>query len=105
MERTLKELRNRGYLAEKVEQRLPIPGKYVTRDFLGFIDIIAVSKTQIVGVQATSGSNHANHREKILAESRYLVWKEAGAAVLLMSWAKKGPRGKRKTWQLREDWL
>jgi len=116
MQRTLKEMRDRGYLAEKVEQRLPIPGKFVTRDFLNFIDIIAVlpdgaisngitEAGRIVGVQTTSGTNHANHRDKILAEPKYQAWKQAGGLVLLMSWAKRGPRGKRKLWEAREEWL
>src|SRR5215475_9742757 len=88
MQRTLKEMRDRGYLAEKVEQRLPIPGKFVTRDFLNFIDIIAVGSVngsfRIIGIQTTSGTHHADHKEKILAEPKYKVWKSTGAEVLLM---------------------
>lgn len=105
--RSLKHLRNQGYLAEKVEQRLPIPGKFVTRDLFNFIDIVAVHPELklIIGVQATSGSNMAKRRSKIDAEPRARAWKLAGGFIRLHGWAKKGARGERKLWTLREEEL
>lgn len=56
--RALAEWRQRGYRAEKVEQRLPIPGKFVTRDLFGCIDLLAMKAGEpLVAVQATTRSN------------------------------------------------
>jgi hypothetical protein len=106
-QRSLRHLREQGFLAEKVEQRLPIPGKFVTRDLFNWIDIVALMPSQhrIVGVQVTSGANHAAHKEKILGLKSFAWWKVCGGIALLHSWVKRGARGERKTWQLREERL
>lgn len=137
--RTLAECRKRGWIAQVVEQT--IPRTFIKRDFLGCIDIIAItpSKVQIaspccvmhapysgesftcrtcgktnavepsriVGIQATSnnGGNHSARVQKILAEPRASAWLGTGAKIAVWSWAKRGARGKRKTWALREEWI
>jgi len=59
----------------------------------------------VLVVQCTTGSNHAARREKLHAHGFVLLWKGAGAVLEVWSWAKQGPRGKRKTWQLRREAL
>lgn len=98
----LAEMRRRGWTAEKVEQRIT---RFITRDLFNVIDIVALDGTRIVGVQVTSGSNHAARRTKILAEPLVQRWLACGAELELWSYAKQGARGRRKTWTLRvETW-
>jgi hypothetical protein len=96
---TLEECRNRGWTAEVVEQR--IPKTFITRDFIGVIDIIAFSPSDgIIGIQATSGSggNHAARVHKALAEPRLIKWLRAGGKFQVWSW-KKCVGG----WELRDE--
>lgn len=101
-QRTLKYLRDMGAEVDIVERRA---GRFVTKDFLGFADIIAVFPASIVAVQVTShsGGNYSARRKKILAEPRALMWLRAGGLIELHGWHKKGPRGKRKLWTLRAE--
>jgi hypothetical protein len=89
--RSLKFLRSHGCIAEKVEQRLPIPGKYVTRDLFNCFDIIAVHKERklIIGVQSTSTPNMGARRKKIAAEPMMEIWKAAGGYIHLHGWNPK----------------
>lgn len=115
--RTLAECRKRGWIAQVVEQT--IPRTFIKRDLFGVIDIIAVTQPvagirhgdgayivvpgQIIGIQATSGTNHAARIAKSKAEPRLSTWLQAGARFAVWSWAKRGKRGKRKPWTLREE--
>jgi hypothetical protein len=135
--RALAECKRRGWIAQVVEQT--IPRTFIKRDFLGVIDIIAVTQSKenigglccvykrpysagpgeytcdrcgvtntvipgkIVGIQVTSGTNHAARINKAKAEPRLSAWLAAGARFAVWSFAKRGGRGKRKTWQLREQ--
>lgn len=98
--KTLAECKKRGWTAGIVERRLT---RFVMQDFLGCIDIIAITPGGIVGIQATSGSNHAARVSKSRAEPRLAAWLGAGCTFAVWSWAKRGPRGKRKLWALREE--
>lgn len=98
--RTLVVAGKRGYVIGVVERFVgfPPPGHRV--DLFGVIDLVGVRPTedkrglQIVGVQATSdnGGNHASRRAKILAEPRAKLWCDAGGALELWSWKKRGAR-------------
>lgn len=99
--RTIAECRRRGWIAQNVEQT--IPRTFIKRDLFSVIDIIAVTDFGILGIQATSGTNHAARRTKALAEPRLRLWLEAGGRFEIWSWAKQGARGKRKTWTLRTE--
>lgn len=97
-QRTLKFLRDGGHLAQVVE-RWNAYAK-VRVDLFGVIDIVCVplSGKGIIGVQACAGASHAARRTKSLAEPRLLTWLNAGGRFQIISWAKQGPRGKRKVW-------
>lgn len=106
--RTLQRLRELGFTAEKVEQRIPIPNaKFApTRDFINVIDLIAFRVgVGIVGIQATSDSNHAARMEKARKEPMLQVWLESGGRFEVWSWGLRGPRGERKVWTLRREEL
>ena len=116
-------LRDNGFIVCRVEQRLHMPKSPfpITKDAFGFGDLLAAyaapdivspyfdaadpKPSMIVLVQVTSGSNHNARKEKIAAEPLAAKWKKAGGMILLHSWAKRGPRGKKKRWTLREEVL
>jgi hypothetical protein len=99
--RTLARLRKDGWTAGVVEKWIPQTKRRL--DFLGIIDVIACHPTGgILGIQSTAGSANMSHRiAKALAEPRLKKWLEAGGRFRVYCWDKKGPRGKRKTWQVR----
>jgi hypothetical protein len=99
--RALAECRRRGWPAQTVEQR--IPHTFITRDLFGVIDIVALAGPRIIGIQVTSGSNHAARIAKIAAEPRARAWCEAGGKIEVWSWSKRGAKGKRKVWTMREQ--
>jgi hypothetical protein len=103
--RSLVECRKRGWQAQVVEQT--IPRTFIKRDLFGFIDIVAIVPGRgLVGIQATGGTNSGNHNmrvKKILAEPRAAQWLHAGGSIEVWSWAKRGGRGDRKLWTLREQ--
>lgn len=112
--RSLALLRERGFLVAKVEQRLPIPGKFVTRDCFGFGDLLIAGYERhkagfenlavsiIALVQVTSTSNLAARERKIRGLQKAADWLRIGGIILLHGWSKKGKRGARKTWQVTE---
>jgi hypothetical protein len=118
-QRSLKLLRDRGWIAEKVEQRIPTLN--VTRDFAGGVDIIAfrgelaeegvlsirMLPGAIVGVQTTTQANVGARRTKMLAEPRLRTWLEAGGQLWIHGWAKRNDRkpGSRKLWSCVEEEL
>jgi hypothetical protein len=106
--RSLRDLRDRGFLVADVEKRLPIPGKFVTRDCYGFGDLLIAGHDPKLGapliglVQVTSTGNMSAREKKIRALPEAARWLETGGAILLQGWSKRGKRGERKTWQLTE---
>lgn len=100
--RTLQRLKQIGFMAHVVEKRIPF--RNTTVDAYNFGDVLACRPgVGIVLIQATSGTNHAARKAKILAEPKAATWIASGGIVELWSWAKQGPRDKRKTWQLRRE--
>lgn len=102
--RSTAHLKTLGYFVAKVEQRLPIPGKFVTKDCFGWGDLLAVHPTLgIALVQTTSGSNLAARLTKAKGIAGPLIaFLTAGGKLLAHGWAKRGPRGQPKVWTLRE---
>jgi hypothetical protein len=58
-------------------------------------------KMGALGIQVTSGANHAKRVQKTLEEPRILRWLQKGNRFEVWSYAKRGAAGKRKLWQLR----
>ncbi len=100
-QRTLAECKRRGWTAAVVERYNP--HARVRVDLFGVIDLVAITPGGILGIQACAGSSHSARREKILSEPRVALWLKAGGLLAVWSWAKRGARGERKLWQLREE--
>jgi hypothetical protein len=99
--RTLAECKRRGWTAQVVEQTIPY--SFIKRDLFGIIDILALTENGILGIQATSGTNHSARITKARAEPRLATWLARGGSFEVWSFAKRGERGKRKTWTLRVE--
>ncbi len=114
-QRTLDELRKRGWTAQVVERPWNKFSK-VTLDLFGVIDLVAIAhdeqwvpRTAILGIQATTGAHHADRRTKILAEPRAKEWVDAGGRLELWTWSQRvaykanGSKAARPAWTLRVE--
>lgn len=100
-QRTLAECRKRGWLAQVVERWNPYAR--IRQDLFGFGDVIALDRCPgALLIQATSGANAAARLAKIQEKDEARQWLEAGNRIAVWAWAKRGARGKRKLWTLRE---
>jgi len=79
------------------------PHAKIRQDCFGFIDLIVLLGTNMIGVQVTSGSNHAARKAKIAAEPLARAWLMTGALIELWSYSKKKPRGERARWECRKE--
>lgn len=101
--RSTKYLRDRGFIVCKVEQRLPIPGMFVTRDAFNFGDLLIAKPGWGVALLQETSAAHMSEREgKIHSNPQSAVWLASGGRILIHGWSKKGPRGKMKRWTLNE---
>jgi hypothetical protein len=101
--RSLVHLNELGYQARVVEKWNPFAK--VRQDLFGG-DLLALKPGEpVLVIQTTSRANHAARRAKLAATGFALLWHQAGAVMELWSWAKQGPRGQRKTWQLKREVL
>jgi len=83
-QRTLKLLRDRGWTADVVERW--IPGAFIRKDYLGIIDIIALTGQEIIGVQSC-GESFSGHAKKIEDHAENaLRWLTSGGRLLLVGW-------------------
>lgn len=92
-----------GWHYGKVDQF--IPGTFIARDLFGLVDAIVLDGAHgILGVQVTSGANHAARRTKIVENPLAIEWLRAGGRLEVWSWSKTKPRGAEKaTWTPRID--
>jgi hypothetical protein len=95
-------MRNQGYVCQVVEKT--IPHCFIKKDLFGFIDILAmkVGEQGLIGIQTTSTGNMNARIKKIGEEPLAEVFLKTGNRVVVHGWAKRGPRGKRKVFQLKE---
>jgi hypothetical protein len=108
-QKTLKALRDSGAVTGIVEHWNPFDHK--RHDLFGFIDIIAMfipkggEDGAVCAVQSTGPSGHMDHKRKILAEPRALIWLKSGGTIQLWSWrkllVKRG--GKARRWVQRVE--
>lgn len=109
-QRTLAELRKRGYKCEVVERWMTFTGRTdgstdgdgrakgggYRRDLFKFIDIIAITPEGILAVQSTSHAQLSAHRRKIVhtdeIRDNAIAWMTSGALFKLWGWQKVGNR-------------
>lgn len=89
-ERTLAYYKKLGWPVDVSECWNPWAGK--RSDLFGFIDIVVLSPTGIIGVQTTSAINHKARVNKIMGSVQALHWLRAGGKIVVMSWDKSDMR-------------
>lgn len=95
-QRTLAEMRSRGYLCGVVEKWNP--HARIRQDLYGFIDVLCVRDGEVVGVQATSLSGVSSRIKKIAEHENVGPVRKAGIRILVHGWG-KGSNGR---YRLRE---
>lgn len=106
--RTKRFLEAQGCEVAVVEKWIPVPkhpGGGIRRDLFDCIDILAIQGSKLIAIQSTSGSNHNARINKAIASEKLARYMSTGNAFEVWSWAKKGPRGKRKVWTPRVEQL
>jgi hypothetical protein len=100
-QRTIAELKKRGYTCHIVEKWNHFAK--IRQDFGGFADILAYRNdlAGVFAIQTTSDSNVSARVTKSLQISNLGTWLCAGNTFQVWGWGRKGERGKRKTWTLR----
>jgi hypothetical protein len=90
--RSLKLLRDAGYIAAVVEAWLPYAG--VRRDAFGFGDVLAAhpGAQSILLVQATTLDHVGARLTKARARAELAVWLAAGGAFEVHGWGRRGRR-------------
>jgi hypothetical protein len=107
-QRSLKELRKRGWQCAIVEKWLPPRGKMkfgIRQDLWGFADILACKPDthSFALIQTFPMARWKDHAEKLAAIPELQVWKQTGGVVLMHGWRFGGPRGQKKQWILKEE--
>lgn len=85
-QRSLKHLRDQGYLAQVVEKWIPQARR--RQDLYGFIDILAIRDNEVLGVQATSRSNVSSRVRKIAESPHIDAVRDAGIRIEVHGWGK-----------------
>jgi hypothetical protein len=87
-QRTLKNLRDNGYLAQVVEKYNMFA--HVRQDLFGCIDVVGIKEgvNGVLGVQSTSSSNTSARYKKSIAIPAVKVWLSAGNRFLIQGFAK-----------------
>lgn len=102
-------MRDRGYHAFVVERWNSFA--HIRIDFAGFADILCFKQDQgnpaqngngVIAIQATSTDNVSARLQKIRQNPFVRDFLVCGNQLIVQGWAKRGERGKRKTYQLRE---
>lgn len=99
-QRSLKLLRERGWIAEVVERW--IPGARIRKDLWTFADILCLhpDSGEILAVQTTSASNLSARVRKITDCDLTPIVRKCGIGIHVHGWAK--PAKGRRTWACRE---
>lgn len=92
-----------GWVSSIVEKWNPHAG--IRQDLFGVIDLVVLDGKGggPLGVQVCAGGSHAARRTKALAEPRLQAWLASPARFAIWSFSKRGERGRRKLWALREE--
>lgn len=85
-QRTLKALRDEGFLVEVVERW--IPGANIRKDLFSFIDIVAIKGGRTLAVQACSGGDINKRVDKITNHENLPAVREAGWEIQVWGWRK-----------------
>lgn len=97
-------LQDDGWSVWIVEKWIQWPPPGHRLDMYNLIDLVGIKATVqgVLGVQCCADSGISAHVRKALENPFLAIWKASGNRFLIWGWGKKGARGERKTWQLRE---
>jgi hypothetical protein len=97
-QRTLEALRKAGYTVDVVERFNSFTKQ--RKDFLGFVDLIAVGDGETIGVQACITGDQSTRAKKIIeaCSDNAQAWLRGGNRIQVWGWAKRGARGRAKRW-------
>jgi hypothetical protein len=85
-QRSLKRMRDLGYLVDVVERW--IPGACIRKDLWGIADLLCLRGKEILAVQVTSGSNVSARVKKIADSENLPIIREAGVRLEVHGWRK-----------------
>lgn len=103
-QRSLAKLRREGWLVAIVEKYNAFIKRRI--DLWGFGDLLAIRGDQCLIVQTTSGAHVSERLTKIRFIPAAEEWiKSPNRKIVVHGWSKRGPRGKRKTWDCREEYF
>ena len=99
--RSLVYLRELGYTVAVAEKWNPYAR--IRQDLFGFIDVAAIRADVpgVLAVQCTTRANQAARATKIASFPAARTWLDCGNRIEIHGWAKVGPRGKRKLWEVK----
>ena len=83
-QRSLAEMRKRGYLCSVVEHWNMFAK--IRQDLFGFVDIICIGDNETIGVQSTSYSNVSARINKIANHDNVGAVRKAGWRILVQGW-------------------
>lgn len=87
-QRSLKRMRDMGYLCDVVERW--IPRVNIRKDLFGFIDLVGIGENgEWLLVQATSASNCASRVNKIAEHENIARVRKANARIEVWAWGKR----------------
>lgn len=96
-QRTLALCKKHGWTCQVVERWNSFAKVRV--DLFGFIDLVAMDGSSIIGIQATSGSNVSARLEKIRGNPKSSEWLASGGRLFIHGWRKLA---KTRRWECRE---
>jgi hypothetical protein len=71
-QRSLKFMRDQGYFCEVVEKT--IPHTFIKKDLFGWIDLVAVRASGLVGIQTTTKANMPARLDKAKGNGPLVAW-------------------------------
>ena len=83
-QRTLEEMRNRGYLCWIVEHWNHFARK--RQDLFGFVDVLAIKEGETIAIQTTSANNVSARVSKIAEHENVGQVRKAGWKILVHGW-------------------
>lgn len=98
-QRSLKLMRDQGYLCEITERWNPFAK--IRQDLFNFVDILCIKEGETVAVQTTSYSHVSERIKKIQGLETYPIVKAAGWKIVVHGWHKN----KSNRWEVREVFL
>ncbi len=85
-QRTLKRLRELGYLVQVVEHWNP--HARIRQDLFGFIDVLAVREGEVLAVQACASGDASKRARKIAEHANVSAVRKAGIRIEVHAWRK-----------------